>query len=301
MSNDRDTERIVRTWLDDGVTRLPDRVLDAVLDELPANPQVRAPWPLRRIPAVSTVVRVSLAASALVLAIGVGAYLAGVPGANLGGPIQSSPPASPATPAPTPIPTETALPASGELAPGAYVVDDPFPLRVSMRLGTGWRVWSGATPAGAAIYKESFDPPNGRGIIVTIVNNVYADPCNVGEGVLIPELGPGVEDLAAALAGQPLTVASPITDVSLAGYSGKYLEYTVPELDPECTSFGLHRWPSAPGPRQALVDESDRVWILDVDGVRLVIDVFSFAGASDADLAEVLEIVDSIRIAPPGG
>ena len=29
MSSDRDTTRIVRSWLDEGVTALPDRVLDA--------------------------------------------------------------------------------------------------------------------------------------------------------------------------------------------------------------------------------------------------------------------------------
>ena len=34
-----DATRIVRSWLDEGVTQLPDRVLDAVLDEVPATPQ----------------------------------------------------------------------------------------------------------------------------------------------------------------------------------------------------------------------------------------------------------------------
>ena len=43
MSTDRDTTRIVRSWLEEGVTELPDRVLDAVLDQLPATPQRRAP------------------------------------------------------------------------------------------------------------------------------------------------------------------------------------------------------------------------------------------------------------------
>ena len=42
MSTDRDVTRIVRSWLDDGATRLPDRVLDQVLDALPATPQRRA-------------------------------------------------------------------------------------------------------------------------------------------------------------------------------------------------------------------------------------------------------------------
>ena len=35
MSTERDTTRIVRSWLEVGATALPDRVLDAVLDQLP--------------------------------------------------------------------------------------------------------------------------------------------------------------------------------------------------------------------------------------------------------------------------
>ena len=50
MSTDRDVERIVRSWMDEGVTALPDRVLDAVLDQLPATPQRRAGWLARRFP-----------------------------------------------------------------------------------------------------------------------------------------------------------------------------------------------------------------------------------------------------------
>ena len=42
MSTDRDVTRIVRSWLEEGVTALPDRVLDDVLDQLPATPQRRA-------------------------------------------------------------------------------------------------------------------------------------------------------------------------------------------------------------------------------------------------------------------
>ena len=48
MSADRETNRIVRAWLEEGVSALPDRVLDTVLDELPATPQRRASWPVRR-------------------------------------------------------------------------------------------------------------------------------------------------------------------------------------------------------------------------------------------------------------
>jgi hypothetical protein len=34
MTTERETTRIVRSWLEDGATQLPDRVLDGVLDAL---------------------------------------------------------------------------------------------------------------------------------------------------------------------------------------------------------------------------------------------------------------------------
>ena len=54
MSTDRDVTRIVRSWLEEGATALPDRVLDAVLDQLPATPQRRAWWPARRFREMNT-------------------------------------------------------------------------------------------------------------------------------------------------------------------------------------------------------------------------------------------------------
>ena len=45
MSAERDETRIVRSWLEEGVTVLPDRVLDAVLDQVPATPSAEpAGW-----------------------------------------------------------------------------------------------------------------------------------------------------------------------------------------------------------------------------------------------------------------
>jgi hypothetical protein len=67
MSTDRDVTRIVRSWLDEGVTALPDRVLDAVLDQLPATPQRRAWWPAWRFPLMNKTVRIALVAAAVVV------------------------------------------------------------------------------------------------------------------------------------------------------------------------------------------------------------------------------------------
>ena len=50
MSTDRDTTRIVRSWLQTDEYESADRVLDAVLDQLDTTPQRRATWwPARRL------------------------------------------------------------------------------------------------------------------------------------------------------------------------------------------------------------------------------------------------------------
>src|ERR671910_685423 len=56
---DRDQlERVVRSWLDEGVTQLPDRILDAVLDQVPATPQSRAIWwPVRRLAVMNSALK----------------------------------------------------------------------------------------------------------------------------------------------------------------------------------------------------------------------------------------------------
>ena len=97
MSTERDVTRIVRSWLDEGVTQLPDRVLDAVLDQIPATPQRRADWLARRFPRMNNFVRITVAAAAVILVAIVGIKL--LPLGGVGGPGVS----------PTPTATETAL------------------------------------------------------------------------------------------------------------------------------------------------------------------------------------------------
>jgi hypothetical protein len=68
MSTDRDVTRIVRSWLEEGVTALPDRVLDTVLDQVPATQQRRSLWPPRRLSNMNSYMRIGLGAAAAVLA-----------------------------------------------------------------------------------------------------------------------------------------------------------------------------------------------------------------------------------------
>ena len=46
--------------------------------------------------------------------------------------------------------------------------------------------------------------------------------------------------------------------------------------------------------------QRDTLWILDVDGKRVVIEAVSFPGTSAEDLAAQQQLIDSIRIEPNG-
>ena len=137
MSTDRDVSRIVRSWLDEGVTVLPDRVLDAVLDQVPATPQRRATWwRVPRYPTMNKSVAVGLAAVAIVIAAVIGYRMLG-----------PNPSVGPSTPPTTVHPTPSASPAevvSGPLDPGTYEVPEleGTDIRIRFTVPEGW-TWNG--------------------------------------------------------------------------------------------------------------------------------------------------------------
>ena len=95
MSTDRETTRIVRSWLEEGVTVLPERVLDAVLDQVPTTPQRRSWWPAWRFSDMNAYVKFAVAAAAVLVVAVVGYNF--LPGRGaVGGPN--------ATPSPSPAP-----------------------------------------------------------------------------------------------------------------------------------------------------------------------------------------------------
>jgi len=104
-----------------------------------------------------------------------------------------------------------------------------------------------------------------------------------------PPVGPSVDDLAVALADlAPFRVTSPPEDLTIYGYSGKYLELTVPDLPvsgeefTECDDGNLRSWVApidvAEGEGSAFhgyyaePGRTEDFWILDIDGTRLVIE-----------------------------
>ena len=301
MSTDRDVTRIVRSWLEEGVTALPDRVLDNVLDQLPATPQRRSLWPAWRFREMNMPIRLAMATAAVVLVAVVGINL--LPQNESSGPAAS--PVPTATPMPTTSPSATpaAYAEPTFLAPGSYIISpsttDPG---FTFTVADGWEgrfavIWKGR------------DGPGETAFGLWRVVNVYTDPCHWQQSLLNPPLGPSVADLTTALLNQDGPGASPAIDVTFSGYPAKRVELSVPaDLDVASCDLGKFRRFRAPGEGDADVaavpavqvrGRVDVMYISDIDGERWVMDAWYLPGTPEADVAELMASLASIEIQPP--
>jgi hypothetical protein len=135
--------------------------------------------------------------------------------------------------------------------------------------------------------------------------NLKADPCRWKAGTLDPPVGPTVGDVAAALVEQAGPIDATSSDATLGGNRGKKVEFSIPsDFDHSSCDEGVYsRWEAAsePGDLGGWIyggGQREAVYIIDVDGQRLVIDTMSLPGASAADLAEFNQILASIRFEP---
>jgi hypothetical protein len=106
-----------------------------------------------------------------------------------------------------------------------------------------------------------------------------------------------VEDLVDGLADLPNVRAPTEADVTLSGFNGKHLSFVVDTEGIDCV-MALYRQGSFV--RAADNGQRQDLWILDVDGTRLVIDAATYPRTTPADRAELLAIVDSLVIEPTG-
>ena len=124
---------------------------------------------------------------------------------------------------------------------------------------------------------------------------LFTDPCLKVDTLPDIEVGPTADDLADALAAHPLLDVTPPVDVTLGGFSGKYLDLKVPSDISACTA---EYYPWAPAFYAQGPNHRWHIWSLDVDGVRVVIQSGDFGGTLPQDLTEIRAIIESIQIQP---
>jgi hypothetical protein len=292
VSTDRDVTRIVRSWLEEGTTALPDRVLDAVLDQLPATPQRRSWWPARRLRQMNASMRLVAAGAAAVIALGVIAITFWPRAGGIASPGSSPSPTQSATV--TPTASGVAL-LDGELAPGTYVFvpctsgpcqtsDESIHLTIDVPGG-----WSGVVPN--AVWLDENAAPGGAALGIGFGGSLPRDPCLTTDLIAT---GSTVDGFANAIAAHPVLDATDPVDVSLGGYSGKYIDLQLPSDLSGCSEFR----PWEPGIYAQGPDHQWHLWILDVAGTRVVIQAMDYPGTSPQRRAELLAMVESIRIEP---
>jgi hypothetical protein len=282
--------------------------VDAVLLAVRTTRQERVLWSPWRPIDMNALAKVLIAATA-VAAIAL-AWINFGPSSNVG----TNPPAP--TPTATPYPSPAALPTAdppAALAPGRYAFAPRWPNpSISFTVPSdGWTgnpilvgreasVGAGPQAEGAFILDFPFD-------------HGFKDPCTDHTPV-IPAEGSGAAGLLRVIAGQAGIDAGRITDVTVGGHDGKFVDYTVTADPTTCGNgqdgfwiWGVCSTPAtlgcedAPGgDRRYGVSKGDaeRVYAVDVDGHTYTFFTGEPRDLVAAERAELQQVIDSIEFEP---
>jgi len=295
MSADRDVNRIVRSWLEEGVSALPDRVLDTVLDQLPATPQRRAPWPVRRFGEMNNFAKFAVAAAAVAVVAVVGINLlprnggVGVPGPS---------PSSNPTQVPSPSATLPPLVPNGSIPAGTYKVTYSTNQPLTVTLPPGWR-----KPATDENFISKGDVFEGNGVTFATwqVSHVYRDSCQ-WQGTLREAWTPGA--IVTALTEQTGHQASASTEVTLGGEPATRIEFSLDAAFDvaTCDQSFVRLWPDA-GPNEnfglpILPGQRTTIYVIDHgDTATLVVGVRN-EDSVPGDVAELDAVLASVQFLP---
>lgn len=222
-----------------------------------------------------------------------------------------SAPAEPTTSAPTTAEPTTAEPVPEVMTGGLYDFR-PLPDEPSFSVvATGPDGWFGY-PSWAMDGPPPIraDAPTGIGISFVTANGLYSDPCRwdvEGTGyadVGDVEVGPTVDDLVTALRANTFYTSSVATSVTIDGYDGQELRLQLPDdpftsCDKEPGDSGGHAFVFsgaglyAQGPANRW-----HLYILDVNGTRLIAVILSYAQTPKTDVALARSIIETLDIDP---
>ena len=280
--NELNVDQLLDAWMDLGPGTAPARVADAARLEARSTRQTAIPpwWPPRRFLEMNNMMRLGLVAAAFAAAALLGYSYFVAP--NVGGPgIENA----------SPTPSPKALPASGELAPGSYLMDDPgwtrWPLTLSVP--EGWSTGEGWITKGEDVF-----------LVTYLVTHVYVDACHPGQNWVST---PTSDEIASALANQAgHETAGPTAD-SIGGFPAQRIDIRVPaDFDVQASCDGnprLRLWPD-PGPNDGggvsiPAGQVMSIFVVDVGEQPMVVATGYRSNTPDSVVAELDEIRSSLR------
>ena len=165
--------------------------------------------------------------------------------------------------------------ASEEADPPMVVIDVPAGYHGR---GDGYEI--SAEPDGAGF--RHFD--------TRTVSQVATKPCGDPEWV---DPGPGVEDLAGALAALPVWESTRPEPRTIGGHAGVFMELNVPARLPAKCYGNFRSWLDYHGSSQGIgPGKTQRLRIVDVDGQRLMLVAGYFPGAEGPTQAQIDEMTE---------
>ncbi len=202
--------------------------------------------------------------------------------------------APPASVAPSSATTSSPAASSGQQAVTLTVAGSDVtssPLSLTVMLPPGWESFHFGADNGTS------SPPAGMAFVVSLGYTTFKNPCVHVQPS--PMIGPTVADLATALGKIPDTTATQPVQTTIAGHDATYIELAIPASLP-CTPSEFDFWQDSPGGDWWVhaLNETARIWIIDVDGQRVAFLTHAYPGSS-ADPKGVFEsILNSVVFNP---
>jgi hypothetical protein len=197
---------------------------------------------------------------------------------------------------------ESSSTADGSLPEGSHPLwASPVPITVSVSTPG----WFGERGEGFVVKGEDAGGPDGAGMIVFEGRDlyVYADPCQWA--TTRPDTPAAtVDELVVALTAQATRDASAPVDVTVDGHEGKSITLHVPDdaVFSTCDHGEFGSWGQGSNPTPARYHQDpgqiDKLWIVDVDGQPVILDIAWYEGTPQAVVDELEAMVESTTFGP---
>jgi len=173
-------------------------------------------------------------------------------------------------------------------------------LRVEITVPAGWEAGLEATvlvPSSGS-FASAAAGPDGAGLVIGWSGHpagLHSDPClPVPHSAPDIPVGPSADEFVDAILAHPSLQVSEPTDVKVGGYRGQFLRLITPSDISACRDWR----PFESGIAAQGTDNLWSIWVIDVDGFRMVVLTEAFAGTPKVVNAELRSMVGSIRFLP---